>query len=68
MFKVTVLYNNPEDKAAFDKYYKEKHMPLVNQIEGISRIELTEIIRGPGGTESDHHLICLLYTSDAADD
>lgn len=63
MFKVTVLYNNPEDKAAFDCYYKEKHMPLVNQIEGISRIELTQIIRGPGGSPSDHHLMAELYFS-----
>ena len=61
MFKVTVLYNNPEDKEAFNNYYKEKHMSLVNQIEGIAKIELTEILRGPGGTPSDHHLMAELY-------
>ena len=61
MFKVTVLYNNPEDKDAFDTYYKEKHMPLVHQIQGISKIELTENLVGPADTPCDHHLMVELY-------
>ena len=61
MFKVIVLYNIPEDKEAFIKYYQEKHMPLVNQIEGISKIELTEVLRGPGGSPSDYLLMAELY-------
>jgi uncharacterized protein (TIGR02118 family) len=61
MFKITVLYNNPKDPEAFDQYYKEKHMPLVDQIEGISKVELTKIHRGPGGSASDHYLMAELY-------
>lgn len=61
MFKVTVLYKNPTDKEAFNKHYKEKHMPLVHQIEGISKLELTEIVRGPSHTPSDFHLMAELY-------
>jgi uncharacterized protein (TIGR02118 family) len=61
MFKVIVLYNIPEDKEAFNQYYKEKHLPLVEQIEGISKIEWTEIKRGPGGSPSDYHLMAELH-------
>ena len=41
---VTVLYNTPKDAAAFEKYYKETHLPLVvaNQNEiGFKRADLT---------------------------
>ena len=39
MFKITVLYNTPENPAAFDAYYKEKHIPLVDQIEGQATVD-----------------------------
>ena len=66
MFKITVLYNNPEDPSAFDAYYKEKHLPLVNQIEGVLKYEVTRILRGPGGSPSDHYLVAELYFRDQA--
>jgi uncharacterized protein (TIGR02118 family) len=61
MFKITVLYNTPENPAAFDAYYKEKHIPLVDQIEGVLKFEITKIHRGPGGSPSDHYLMAELY-------
>jgi uncharacterized protein (TIGR02118 family) len=42
---VTVLYNTPKDAAAFEKYYKETHVPLVvaNKGEiGFKRADLTK--------------------------
>ena len=42
---VTVLYNAPKDAAAFEKYYAEKHLPLVvaSQDEiGFKRADLTK--------------------------
>jgi uncharacterized protein (TIGR02118 family) len=41
---VTVLYNTPRDTAAFERYYRETHLPLVvaNQKEiGFGRADLT---------------------------
>jgi len=39
----TVLYNQPKDTAAFEKYYAEKHVPLfashAHEI-GVTRVEL----------------------------
>jgi len=64
MFKISVLYNNPENPSAFDAYYKEKHMPLVNQIEGLLKYEITKIFRGPGETPSDYYLMAELYFRD----
>jgi uncharacterized protein (TIGR02118 family) len=40
---VVVLYNQPKDTAAFEKYYAEKHVPLFAshaQEIGVTRVEL----------------------------
>ena len=64
MFKISVLYNNPENPEAFDAYYQDKHLPLVNQIEGVLKYEITRILSGPGGATSDHYLLAELYFRD----
>ena len=34
-FQVTVLYHQPDDRAAFDRYYEETHIPLATKIPGL---------------------------------
>jgi uncharacterized protein (TIGR02118 family) len=50
---ITVIYKQPKDAAAFEKYYAETHVPLVgaNQQEiGFSRAELTKFESNLDGT------------------
>jgi len=35
MVRFLVLYETPEDPAAFDKHYNEIHIPLVRQLPGL---------------------------------
>jgi uncharacterized protein (TIGR02118 family) len=35
MAQILVLYNTPADPAAFDRYYREVHIPLANKIPGL---------------------------------
>ncbi len=47
-----VLYNQPKDTAAFEKYYAEKHMPLFAshaQEIGVTRVELVRFAPGADG-------------------
>jgi uncharacterized protein (TIGR02118 family) len=37
MVRMLVLYNRPEDLAAFDKHYNEIHIPLTKQMPGLVR-------------------------------
>jgi uncharacterized protein (TIGR02118 family) len=37
MVRMLVLYNTPEDPAAFDKHYDEIHIPLARQMPGLLR-------------------------------
>jgi uncharacterized protein (TIGR02118 family) len=49
---VVVLYNQPKDTAAFEKYYAEKHLPLLAahaQEIGYTRGELTRFAPSPDG-------------------
>ncbi len=64
MQKITVLYGHPTDAQTFDTYYREKHIPLVNHLELLSKIEYTRIHGGPGGSKSDFFLMAELYFQD----
>ena len=47
-----VLYNQPNDTAAFEKYYAEKHIPLFAshaQEIGVTRVELVRFAPGADG-------------------
>lgn len=49
---VVVLYNQPKDTAAFEKYYAEKHVPLFvahAQEIGVTRVELVKFSPGADG-------------------
>jgi len=49
---VIVLYNQPKDTAAFEKYYAEKHVPLFAshaQEIGVTRAELVRFAPGADG-------------------
>jgi uncharacterized protein (TIGR02118 family) len=35
MAQILVLYNPPANPAAFDKYYRETHIPLAKRIPGL---------------------------------
>jgi hypothetical protein len=42
---VTVIYNQPKDPKAFEKYYSETHLPLVSSKQqeiGFTKAELTK--------------------------
>jgi uncharacterized protein (TIGR02118 family) len=63
--KITVLYGMPTDPAAFEKYYAEKHMPLVYKQKGIRRVELAKGLPQPDGKPPAFYRITELWFSSA---
>jgi uncharacterized protein (TIGR02118 family) len=60
----TVLYHPPRDTAAFERYYKTTHVPLVlaNQKEiGFTRADLTKFIRTVDGKKPPYYRQAELY-------
>jgi uncharacterized protein (TIGR02118 family) len=59
--KITVLYNQPKDPAAFEKYYAETHLPIAAKMQGVKRIELSKVAPGPDGKAPAYYRIAELY-------
>jgi hypothetical protein len=47
MVKLTVLYAHPEDPDAFEQYYANTHMPLVDEIPNLQRYEAARVVATP---------------------
>jgi len=61
MLKLTVLYGHPTDAEVFEKYYKEKHLPLAATMEGVEKLELTKFMGTPDGQKADYYRMAELY-------
>jgi uncharacterized protein (TIGR02118 family) len=64
MAVATVLYNHPKDTAAFERYYKSTHLPLVvaNQKEiGFVRTDFTKFVSTPDGKKPPFYRQAELY-------
>lgn len=57
-FAVVVLYNQPKDPAAFEKYYAATHLPLVTAKAkeiGFSKAVLIKFMDGADGKKAPHY-------------
>ena len=48
MHQLTVLYPEPADRAAFEAYYRETHLPLCAKLPGVQDIKFSIGIAEPG--------------------
>jgi len=64
MAQVLVIYEQPADKAKFDRHYFSTHVPLAKQIPGLQRYEVSRgPITGDPGAESFHLVATLSFPS-----
>jgi uncharacterized protein (TIGR02118 family) len=61
MIKLTLLYGHLVDPQDFERYYAEKHLPLAQKMQGITRLELTRFGPEPDGSEPDYYRMAELY-------
>ena len=64
MIKFVALYRQPADEHAFMQHYLNVHVPLVRQIPGLDRLELTRFTRSPLGGEPAYFLMAEMYYPD----
>ena len=53
MYKLVAVYRQPEETEAFDEHYFNTHKPLMEQVPGFERVEVsrvTQSLMGPGDT------------------
>lgn len=67
MARVMVLYKTPKDKAAFDKYYFETHVPIAQKIPGLKKFEVSQgAVTSRAGDPGIHRIAILHFDTMAA--
>lgn len=62
-----MLYGHPRDKEAFDRHYREVHIPLAAKMQGITHWTITWFEEGPQGERPAYYLAAELYAASRAD-
>ena len=69
MHTLTAIFRAPENKEEFDKHYREVHTPLIQQMEGLLKMEVAWIEKMLTPTNDTlpaaPHIICTMYFKDA---
>lgn len=65
MVRFLVLYNTPEDPGAFDRHYREVHIPLTKKLPGLRRYTMGRHATAIRGGEP-YYLIAELEWDDMA--
>jgi len=63
MVRFLALYTTPSDPAAFDRHYREVHVPLAKQLPGLRRYTLSRDI-APIRGEQTYYLVAELDYDD----
>jgi len=63
MIKLVALFKRPEDTAGFDEHYEQVHAPLMQQVPGLVRMEVTRNIQAFRG-EPEYYLVAEMYFQD----
>jgi len=64
MVKLTVLYGHPDDPDAFEEYYANTHMPLVDKMPNLQSYEAARVVATPDGSEPPYYRIFEGYFGD----
>jgi uncharacterized protein (TIGR02118 family) len=63
MTKLIALYRKPADVQAFERAYLETHVPLLQKIPGLQRVEINRVTGAPRG-EPEFYFIAEMYFAD----
>jgi uncharacterized protein (TIGR02118 family) len=66
MIKLTVLYGQPKNPAAFERYYLDTHTPIALKVKGLRRFEIVKVSGTADGTPAPYYRIADLYFDDVA--
>lgn len=64
--KLTVVYDNPKDPAAFEQHYASVHAPLVGKMSNVQRAEVAKVLPKEDGTATPAYRVAELYFADYA--
>jgi uncharacterized protein (TIGR02118 family) len=66
MFKFVVIYYRVDDEAALEDFFSGTHLPLVEQLPGLRRLEISRITSQPFGKSRFHLMVEAYFDGEAA--
>jgi len=67
MVRLTVLYGHPKDPVAFDRYYRETHIPIARRMRGLKGWTIGKCEAAEAGQRAPYYMIVGLYAETRAD-
>jgi uncharacterized protein (TIGR02118 family) len=67
MIRLLVLYGQPSDPAAFDRYYRDVHIPIARQMKGLKKWTIGKVQGTADGSPSPYYYVADLYMESRAD-
>jgi uncharacterized protein (TIGR02118 family) len=67
MCRLTVLYGHPRDAAAFDRYYRDVHIPIARRMKGLKGWTIGKVESAVPGEKAPYYMIVGLYAEKRAD-
>lgn len=62
--KLVVIYPRPTDEAAFEKAYKDEHVPLLEaKMQGMTRFVASKVLHSPQGKVTAYRLAEVHFTT-----
>lgn len=61
MVRLLVLYGHPKDPAAFDRYYRDKHLSIAKQMKGLRKWTIGKVQGTPGGEPAPYYYVADIY-------
>lgn len=62
MYRLTILYGRPVDPDAFDRYYRDAHIPIASAMKGLTGWTMNWLQPAPAdGEPPAYHLVVDLY-------
>lgn len=65
MYKLVVIYYRVDDETALEGFYAGTHLPLMESLPELRRVEVSRVTGRPGG-QSRFHLMVEAYFDDQA--
>ena len=66
MLRVVALHRHPADPEAYETYYRETHMPLVERVPGVHKVRVGKVVGTPEGDEADYWLVSEVFFETAS--
>ena len=65
MYRVTVLYRHPQDPEAFERYYRQTHLPLAVKMPGLAGFTVGKLDSLNPAERPSYYRIASLYAESA---